>query len=455
MDEFMRKCDKLPHPLDEKEQELLLYEYVRTRNINARERLIIHNQRMCADYAIKYCLKNNITKDIEDVYYECVVALVNAIDDYDVTKGKLSTVANKYFETQLFNSHVKESNDAINKTIEHNFLDKDDGEIEMGEMRFFIDDFATNFRQECADPLFVKEVLRFIDTLDEKTSKIIKMKCGIGGYERCSEINISIKLHVSEYMINKLFEKGKRIVENFVVAHYPKWVLNRDFAHKEVHEPCCKQFNTKKDRNRYIWNARYGIDGEQKTLPDIAKDVGMNVTSVSQILSIMKAALSKEEQANLPKPINKKSSLTVTDMFKQRVFDAFYGLNGNPVHTIDEISQMPEIMEMYCNWSEMLNIADSILEKIRAEYISEGRYTAEQIEELSRQRKIRLHKCRLDSYQKYAYEYYSYRGTNGYNKKSLFQLCRELQISPKSVMANIERYGEYLASIEEDEKSLN
>jgi DNA-directed RNA polymerase specialized sigma subunit len=73
--DFYNYKNSLPKPLDAKEQEILLYTYSKTKDENIREKIIEHNLRLCANFALEYATKYNQIKEVEDINSECIIAM--------------------------------------------------------------------------------------------------------------------------------------------------------------------------------------------------------------------------------------------------------------------------------------------------------------------------------------------------------------------------------------------
>jgi len=184
----------LPQPLDKKEQEFLFYEFSKTRDESIRQKLIERNLRLAAKFAYDYCSKNNILGSIEDINSECVIGLVRAVDEYDVSKEiAFSTFAIKWINYAVLNSFLKSECDALAVSQDLDFYNrKEDKDEKEGFLEFFFDETESHIPEDVASDEFVKDVLKFIDNLDNEKMKLaIKMYCGIDGYKNHNQNEMS------------------------------------------------------------------------------------------------------------------------------------------------------------------------------------------------------------------------------------------------------------------------
>ena len=71
MDSFKQFLNSLPPVLDPREQEKLLVNYFETRDEDIREKLLVHNLRLCAQCASDFCKKYNMQNHQEDFFSVC------------------------------------------------------------------------------------------------------------------------------------------------------------------------------------------------------------------------------------------------------------------------------------------------------------------------------------------------------------------------------------------------
>ena len=122
--------------------------------------------------------------------------------------------------------------------------------------------------------------------------------------------------------------------------------------------------------------------------------------------------------------------------FKKSIFDAYFGLNGNKIHTSSEIIDLFELKITKHYFS-------SRIYSIRQEMVRKGVVTPEELENLEIKRKEFLYKQRMD---KFSYLYNSFYGINGCEKKSQLELAEETGIYYQNIGDYIREYEEYLKS---------
>lgn len=436
MDEFIKYVNSLPKALDKKEQEFLFYEYAKTKDPDIREKLISHNLRISADYALKYCREHNIMWKINEVNSDCIIALIGAIDTYDISCGVFTTYVYRAMSNYLLNRYVKESKDALFNTDETAILDKENDEVDNGLFAFLYDQTESNFTDEVAGNEFVNDIINYINSWENKNwSRIIKMECGLDGCKKYSREEMSQILHTQKNHIARVLPTCKNLIKRYIAEKYSS--LYPDIC-KEVGKQ--KQFDTLEERNDYIIKRYFGIDCEQLTSSQISDELSMSKGAIYSLISRYKMTISEKEKYELKNPIR---SRFWTDELKEKVFNAYYGLNGYEVHNPIEIVQLFDLAGV------SNHACFRVICRIQDEKLSSGEITSEQLKSLNNKRKYELEKKRME---KYAYLYYSYHGLNGYEKKSLLSLSKEWGVGHPNIYKYVNQYEEYLNVQKEREK---
>lgn len=438
MDEFMKFVRTLPKALDEKEQEFLLYEYAKTRDPQIREKLIIHNQLLCAHIAIKYTRKHNNTYMIDEVFSDCIVALVKAIEKYVVASGgSFAGFACACMEQDLFNIYLKNSKDALLHVHELDVLDKDEEEIEEGLFYFLFDEKESGFADEYASNAFVADICNFISSWEnEKCSLAVMMYAGINGYKKLSQSEIGKVLNISQPRVCKLLKDGLLDIKKYIAENYPNTFpdIYKEMAGK-------KEFDSIKERNAYIIDKYFGLSGEHLTLMQIADNLGVKHKVISAVVDGYRYRKTQSED-------NKEISLNhnarrklYTEEIANDIFNAFYGLNGYTPHTIKELIKILNltISEQSCCM---------IVANVKNRLIGEGEYSEDDFKELDKKRNDFFKKEKVKEYEG---TYNSYYGLNGCERKTCVQLSQELGVTHNTILRRVHAYNEYLESIKERE----
>lgn len=431
MNEFIKYSKSLPEMLDDKEQEILLYEYAKTKDENIREKLINHNLRLCAIFAIKHCQKYNIFHRIEEVYSDAIIGLIEAIENNIANEGNFKSFAYGCMFNIVRNAYVKQSEDALFNVVTTKVIDDENEDIWFNEL---FDEKESNFTEEISGKLLVEDVLEFINTWKNKTyAEIIKMYCGIDGYTPHTQVEISKILNIGKAHVSNYLSFGKTLIKNYLTEKYPHTFtsITKDIAIK-------KEFASIQERNDYIIKRFFGIGCERLDSGQLSEELSLKPSCIQGVVSRYKKSLSEGEKDNFKTPSRNKK---YDDDFNQKLFDAYYGINGNKPHNPKDIIALFNL--------NMTN--DSCYNKINAikrEMISSGKYTIEDMEEMDKNRRIELERIRME---KYAYSYYSFYGLEGYEQKSILQLSKELRVDVKTVRKNIELYQAYILAKETSE----
>lgn len=428
MDEFLKYFRSLPQALDQKEQEFLFYEYAKTKDPKIRERLITHNLRLCADYALKYCKRHNITWRIDEINSDCIIALVRAVDKYDISKGlAFSTFVWAGMSSILLNNYLKFDEDSLNHLNSDEILDKEYDEVNEGMFTFLYDQKESSFTEEVAGNEFVRDVLNYIDSWDnEKHSQITKMYFGLDGYKKYNQVEISNILNTNQASVSRILPHCKNLIKKFIAEKYP---LSYPDIWEEISNQ--KEFNTIEERNNYIVKRYCGIDCDRLNPSQIAGELNVSVAVIHSVIEHYKKLLSSEEKDKIETSNRNKKW---NDESRRKIFDAYYGLNGYTVHTPEEII---ELFKLNIN----NNSCSCRVAEIKKHMIEVGEYTSEEIEKMDNERNKILEKIRME---RYAYLYYSFYGLNGYEKKTQIILSKETGLSRGNIPYYIKQYKQYL-----------
>lgn len=435
MDEFIKYVNSLPKTLDKKEQEFLFYEYAKTKDPDIREKLISHNLRLSADYAFRYCQKHDIMWKLDEVNTDCIIALIEAIDTFDIDRGAFTTYVYRSMSNKLINTYRKESRDALFNSDGASILYKDNDEVEEGVFAFLYDKTESSFIDEISGDEFVKDILNYIGSWENKRqSEIVKMFCGLDGYKKLDQNQIADCLKMSQPEVSRFVTFGRRQIKKYIVENYS--IMYPDY---------CKgikwngAFKSIKERNNYIIKRYFGINCEQYSATQIADELGMSNVTVKFVIFQYRKSLSEEERAKLPKS---KKHFKYDEELNKKIFDAYYGLNGYKIHTRKDILNL-------IGTNLAMATVTSIIERIRDKMIASGEITSEQLKILEENRNFRLEKERME---KYSYLYYSYYGLNGYEKKSLLALSKEFNAGHTTIRKQVNQYEEYLQRQKDKEK---
>ena len=96
---YQKKLSQLHKPLNRKEQ-IDLFNKIKTGDVNARDTVIYSCLPLVINIAKKFRI-NNKHIDLEDMIQEGNIALMRAVDKWDINKGSITTVATWYIRNSL------------------------------------------------------------------------------------------------------------------------------------------------------------------------------------------------------------------------------------------------------------------------------------------------------------------------------------------------------------------
>ncbi len=190
-------------PLSSEEEEYYIKEYLNGSK-EARNKLIEHNLRLVAHIVKKYERKNISSDDLISIG---TIGLIKGIDSYNKEKGvKLTTYAAKCAENEIlmyFRSNKKYNNNlSLNDVIGH---DKDGGDITL------IDILEENTESVESNVEYiddVKHLSKYLNVLNERELKIIKMRYGLLNEKEKTQKEIAKLLHISRSYVSRIEKRA-------------------------------------------------------------------------------------------------------------------------------------------------------------------------------------------------------------------------------------------------------
>ena len=193
---------EFPPPLSAKEEDLA-FAAKRTGDMQARERLILHNLRLVSHIVRKYY---GTAKNQEDLISIGSIGLVKAVDSFDPQNGaRFATYAAKCIQNEIlmhFRSQKKLSAEvSINETID---VDRD------GNPLTYMDVIAAedNMEEELDRKMKAALVRRLVNSvLDERERQIVTLRYGLGGITPHTQREVAQLLGISRSYVSRI-EKG-------------------------------------------------------------------------------------------------------------------------------------------------------------------------------------------------------------------------------------------------------
>lgn len=426
--DFKKYIDTLPLPLDKKEQEVLFFSYSKSKDDNIKIQLIEHNLRLCADFAMKYCMKYDKLQDIEDVNIECCIGLARAVEKYDMTMGyEFSSFAYRCMEIEILQSNKKFYDDALNNRCDVKLPISSSDEDDFDIFKLLYDEDESFIAEDIARDGCVKDIMSFIDNYE--CSELIKMFYGFGYDRKYTQIELGKKFNLTQVAVSRRIIKFKKKLQEYLSENYPEYCIKNKTQRLF--------FDSLEERNQYIINSFFGIGLKQKGDQELCDELGWTYGSVSRFIFSYKQQLSEEEREKLTSNYKKmRSAKKYSDELRKELFNRYYGI-GVEYETTKNLLLNYSIK----NWYAL----DYIIKLQEEKYINDGIYTQEEIDNMNEQRK-EFFDQKSKSRMKYSYD--CFYGLNGQTKKTQREIGEEFGVTPDCVYQYIKQYKEYLEELE-------
>ena len=434
--DFQQFVSTLPDFLDEKEQGFLFYKMVNLKCENSsdfekyneiREKLIAHNLRLCANFATNYCINNNCLNMIEDVYGESIVELVKSIDNYDISCGEdFSNFAYRNMQTNcILSENVNDVECFDDDLITNLFVS------------------STNIDNNFAENEFVSNIINFINSMpNERNIDIIKMRFGID-YDRCySCIEIGEKFGLSRQYVHIVVNSIRDSIVRYLIDNYP--LSYEEFINKyrnqnpnfdDFSDDRFLTFASKKERNEYIYNSYYGLNGLcKKSINKLSHELDMSEEYLTSLISRLDV---QKSEINLDK-LAEGNSAKYDEMIIAITCD-YYGLNGN------EMLSKEDIFVKY----NITNMRTALLNKLLLKGKNLLGLNDEEWKVL-KERRDKLDKSKMFERRKLCYMLYY--GLNGYDKLTINAIAEMVGIHRNYVIKDIDKFQEYLDGLWAEER---
>ena len=432
MDYFKQFLNSLPQPLDPEEQEQLLVKYFETKDEETREKLLVHNLKLCAKCAIDYCRKFN-KFDMEDqIFSVCYEELDRSLDKFDPAKEtSFAHYAINNMNLKLIRYSQNEEYYLSQIVLKIPKPDKkDDEEI---DVFYFLDD-GNSLQDEVQAEIFKEDIIKFIDSSKGSNQKkeMIKMYLGLGHFRRYSKAEIAAHFNCSRASAGVTVSNYLTLLQQYIANKYGS--VFPDYAEKLRKK--IKKFNSIEERNQYILNAYYNGDCS-KSINEIAKELGVSKGCVNEVIRTRK--VSQEESAS--HHITKYRKSAYIEQF-EGIFNDHYGLNNA------KLLSRTEIIEKY-NLSLSSNLYYECLKRAEAVMIKKGKYTVQEIEKIKLEHNEKIRQARIE-HCKAVYE--ALQGEGGAERKTAVQLARENKVAVCTIYAQFNFYKKHLESLNKSEE---
>ena len=198
--------DKLPPPLDEKEEQKLL-ERLMEKDKSAKDTLIERNLRLVVYIAKKF---ENSGVNIEDLISIGTIGLMKAINSYNLEKNiKLATYASRCIENEIL-MHLRKNNKikteiSIDEPIN---TDSEGNDLSLGDILGTESDSIFKSIEEDDNK---KVLLMAIQKLNKREKIIMQLRYGFDGVEELTQKEVADKLGISQSYISRI---EKKVINN-------------------------------------------------------------------------------------------------------------------------------------------------------------------------------------------------------------------------------------------------
>lgn len=267
-------------PLSAEKEKRLLHECVKYKNNEAKDALVLHNQRYVLYIAKKYYL-NNKNVPLEDIYQNAIMGLLLAIDKYDESKGyKLLTYATANIRLMALRSiYMNKSISITDNTA--SMLVRWERLIEKREI-----EYGRPLTSEEKDNLALKEIrgcnCKKTLNLMKRAQQTLQAK----SLNTPAKVDDGTGSEIIEYITENSPGEAPENMEDLII---------KKLARKKVREALEKE-NFLNDREKLIvWRA-FLTDEDESAKKDIACALNLSTERVRQIQREALAKLSEDDE---------------------------------------------------------------------------------------------------------------------------------------------------------------
>lgn len=202
---YINGPETLPPPLSKSEEQKLI-DLIASGDNSAREKLIVHNLRLVVYIAKKF---ENTSSCVEDLVSIGSIGLIKAVNTFSPERNiKLATYASRCIENEILMHLRKTSNQRTEISIDEPLnVDWDGNELLLSDI---LGSDADVVNRSIEEEVEHELLIDFIEKLDERERKIMKMRFGIGGTKEYTQKEVADILGISQSYISRL---EKRIID--------------------------------------------------------------------------------------------------------------------------------------------------------------------------------------------------------------------------------------------------
>ena len=202
------KSASFPKPLSPAEERQALEE-MRAGSEAARDRLILHNLRLCAHIANKYAARGKLSRrrELDDLISIGTIGLIKAVDSFAPDKGSLSSYASRCIENEIRMSLRTEK-----KLVGEVSMEEPLGRDREGNKRTVLDLVGTDgseLFEEVRRSLERQRIRALMDrTLKRREKLVLTLRFGMNGETPLTQQQVADRIGISRSYISRIEKKA-------------------------------------------------------------------------------------------------------------------------------------------------------------------------------------------------------------------------------------------------------
>ena len=202
------KSASFPKPLSPAEERQALAER-KAGSEEARERLILHNLRLCAHIAGKYAARGKLSRrrELDDLISIGTIGLIKAVDTFSPDKGSLSSYASRCIENEIRMSLRTEK-----KLVGEVSMEEPLGRDREGNERTVLDLVGTDgseLFEQVSKSLEGERLRGLMDrTLKKREKLVLSLRCGLDGAAPLTQQQVAERIGISRSYISRIEKKA-------------------------------------------------------------------------------------------------------------------------------------------------------------------------------------------------------------------------------------------------------
>ena len=170
----------------------------------AREKLIVHNLRLCAHIAKKY---QKAERDREDLISIGTIGLIKAVSTFSESKGTLSAYAARCIENEILMSMRRERKLVETVSIEEPVgADKEGNELRLADLVCTEADTIFEQVQSRLDAAIITDTMRKVLTRREQV--VLTLRFGLNGHAPLAQREVANVLDISRSYVSRIEKKA-------------------------------------------------------------------------------------------------------------------------------------------------------------------------------------------------------------------------------------------------------